>query len=187
MTGRGMRSLLLVLAAVASLATGMLACRSAPVISNDPTQRFYRNAAADFSAIKGINVHYVSVTTSNNEGLDLTRQVFTDSFKTHLGPRFGPIADGDVAPAGGALLDVTVNVNWGNRAARALAGWGAGRAGIEFKFELKDSSGQLLAKLDYADTMSGGAWGGDARALVFSASDKWARYYNEQILKNASP
>jgi len=179
------------LAVVASVvgALGVLpACRSgASKVSSDPNQRIYRNPTADFGKLKGLTLHFVSVTTNNNEGVDLVKSAFVDSLKTHMASKFGEVSEGDSAPAGGAVLDVSVRVNWGSRAARAIVGYGAGRAGIEINYDLKDASGSLLAKLHVTDRMSGGFYGGNAKELAFAASSKWDRYFAETVLVNAAP
>jgi hypothetical protein len=180
-----LRKVLLAFALVAGV-VALPACGSGSsgVSTTDPAQPYYRNPAADLAATPTLKIHFVSVTTSNNEGIDLVRAAFLDSFKTKLKGRFTTIAEGETAAAGEALLDVDVTVNWGSRAARVW-GWGAGKATIVMKYQLKDSAGTLMAKLDAHDSMSGGWGGGDARALAFAAADKWNTYFAQTIL--ASP
>jgi hypothetical protein len=168
-----------------SLAGAVLpGCRSGGgnKVSSDPSANTYRSPTADLSQVKNVRVNFVSVKTNNNEGGDLVKQVFMDSLKTHLGRSFPDVAEGTAALPGGALLDVNVEVNWGSRAARAFAGLGAGRAGIIIKYDLNDANRALLAKLHTQDTMSSGAWGGDARALVFAAAEKWSQYFQQHVL-----
>jgi hypothetical protein len=155
---------------------------SSGVSTTDPAQPYYRNPAADLAATPTLKIHFVSVTTNNNEGVDLVRAAFLDSFKTKLKGRFTTIAEGESAAAGEAVLDVDVTVNWGSRGARMWVGMGAGKAGILMKYHLKDTAGTLLAKLDAHDSMSGGWGGGDARALAFAAADKWNTYFAQTIL-----
>lgn len=161
------------------LGLGILGCSGgSPVDTVRPDAPYYRNPQADFAGIDSLTVHFQSVTTSNSEGVDLTRNEFFGSIKTHLGPRFGPVSEGTAASTpGGALLEVRVEVNWGSRAARALVGWGAGRAAITIRYELKDASGKLLSRMETTDTMSGGAFGGNAKALVFNAAEKWNAFF----------
>jgi hypothetical protein len=178
-----LRKVLLAFALVAG-AVALPACGSGSsgVSTTDPAQPYYRNPAADLAATPTLKIHFVSVTTNNNEGVDLVRAAFLDSFKSKLKSRFTTIAEGESAAAGEAVLDVDVTVNWGNRGARMWVGMGAGKAGIVMKYQLKDTAGTLLAKLDAHDSMSGGWGGGDARALAFAAADKWNTYFAQTIL-----
>jgi hypothetical protein len=180
-----LRKVLLTFAFVAG-AAALPACHSggggSGVSTTDPTQAFYRSPTADLEATPTLKIHFVSVTTDNHEGVDLVHTVFLDSLKQKLGGRFKTIGEGETAAAGEALLDVDITVNWGSRAARAFWGMGAGKAGILMKYNLKDSAGALMAKLDAHDSMSGGWGGGDARALIFAAADKWNAFFATTIL-----
>ena len=177
---------LLPLAGVLGVLAGAIAlpaCHgSGPVVSSDPAQPIYRSGTADLGALHGLAVHFVDVKTNTHEGEEFVRPVFLDSLTTWLKPRFGSVAEGSAAPAGGALLDVTITVNWGSRAARALVGMGAGSAGIILEYDLKDEHGNLLARMHTTDTMSGGFYGGDAKELVFAAASKWNKFFAEQVL-----
>lgn len=184
----GTRPVLGIASVVIACAAVMPACRSGShAVSTDPAQPIFRSATADFSKVQGVALHFTSVTTNTNEGTDLLKEVFLDSLRTHLSPKFGSVTEGATAPAGGAVMEVSLRVNWGSRAARAMVGFGAGRAGIEIKYDLKDASGAPLAKLHTTDTMSGGAFGGDAKGLVFAAADKWNRHFAQVVLVNAPP
>jgi hypothetical protein len=179
-----LRKVLLSFAFVAGSAA-LLACHGgggSGVSTTDPTQAFYRSPTAVIEATPTLKIHFVSVTTNNGEGADLVRSAFLDSLKTKLKSHYTTIIEGDSALAGESVLDVDLTVNWGSRAARAFAGMGAGKAGILMKYNLKDSAGELLAKLDAHDSMSGGWGGGDAHALVFAAADKWNTYFATTIL-----
>lgn len=178
-----MRQVLLAFAFVAG-AVALPACGSgsSAVSTTDPAKPYYRSPTADLAATPTVKIHFVSVTTNNNEGVDLVRSAFLDSFKTKLKGHFTTIAEGDAAAAGEALLDVDLSVDWGSRAARAFVGMGAGHSTIVMKYHLKDRAGGLIAKLDANDHMSGGWGGGDSRAMVFNAADKWNTYFATTIL-----
>jgi hypothetical protein len=172
-------------AAVLGCAALLPACRSgASAVSSDPSQPIYRNPSVDLGQIKSIRIHFVSVTTSNNEGVDLTQSAFKGGLEFHLRPRFGDVAEGSVAAPNGALLDVTLVVNWGSRAGRYFSAGLGGRAGIEIRYELKDATGALLARMHATDRMSGAfSWyGGNAKELVINAASKWNRYFAETVL-----
>jgi hypothetical protein len=170
--------------AVVAFASWLPACHhGAARVSNDPGAPVYRNPSADLSKYRGVAVHFVSVTTSNNEGVDLTRSVFLENLKSTLAPRFGEVNEGAAAPAGGLVVDVSLLVNWGSRAARVIVGMGAGRAGIQIDYDLKDANGAVVASLHTTDSMAGGFAGGDAKQLVFAAASKWNRYFADEVLR----
>ena len=161
-------------------AVALPACRGGGyAVSSDPAAPVYRNPAVDLSQVKTVVVHYASVTTNNNQGADLVQQVFNDSLKIHLGRRFGSMSEGAAAPADGAILHVTLVVNWGSRAARMMVGWGAGKTGIDIKYEFRDAAGGLIAKMHAVDSMSSGA---DSRELVYAAASKWNTYFVDTVL-----
>jgi len=161
------------------------ACHHGVVVSSDPSAPIYRSPTADLSQVQSLKVHFTSVTTSNNEGADLVKSAFLDSIKSHLGSHFKTLGEGDSAATGEAILDVDLTVNWGNRGARIFAGgYGAGRAGIVIKYSMKDSAGTLLAKMETKDTMASGA---DSKALVFSAAEKWNKYFSTTVLAAPAP
>jgi hypothetical protein len=170
---------------VACALVGAVACRSGSRVSTDPAAPIYRAADARFAGLSGIVIHYVSVTTSNGEGVDLVKEAFTESLQSNLSPRFGSVAPGAAAPAGGGVLEVSLTVNWGSRAARAIVGFGAGRAGIVIQYDLKDASGKHLAKLHVTDSMAGGFYGGNAKELAFSAASKWSKYFADAVVVDA--
>lgn len=172
-------------ALVAALVAALPACRGGSPISTDPRHPIFRSAGAEFGRIRGVRLHFKSVTTHSGQGDDLVRAVFADSLRAHLAPRFGEVTEGDAAAEGGALLEVTLRVNWGSRAARYFVSFGAGRAGIDIQYDLKDPAGALLAKLHVVDTMSGGWFGGNAKELVYSAAEKWNRWFVESVLVDA--
>jgi len=161
-------------------AAALGACRGGPAVSTtNPNDPFYRNPQADFASIRSLAVRFVNVTTSNQQGVEIVEQTFLESCQTHLGPLFGPVSmdRGEEIPEDGAVLELNLQVGWGSRAARYLVGFGAGRASITFDYKLKDAQGNVLSHMSHADTMSGGAWGGNAKGLVFSASNKWTQYF----------
>jgi hypothetical protein len=165
-------------AAIVLGAAFLPACHHRVAVSNDPAAPVFKMDGADFSKYLAVKLHFVSVTTANNEGADLVRAAFEDSIKHHFGPHFKKVEAGDTAAAGEILMDVTLDVNWGNRAARMWVGFGAGKADIQMKYELKDGA-TLLASLNQHDQMSGGA---DSRALAFSAADKWNKWFVANVL-----
>ncbi len=181
-----MRSSLIAIAIVVGAAF-LPACHHGSAVSNDPSAPIYRNSTVDLSQFSALKVHFVSVTTNNNEGVDLVKQAFMDNIKSHFSTRFKTVAEGDAAAAGEAIMDVDLTVNWGSRAARVFVGMGAGKAGIIIKYNLKDSSGNLVAKLDRTDSMSGGFYGGDSKALVFAAAEKWDTYFVNTVLATTPP
>ena len=81
-----LRKVLLAFALVAG-AVALPACGSgnSGVSTTDPAQPYYRNPATDLAATPTLKIHFVSVTTNNNEGVDLVRTAFLDSFKTNQG------------------------------------------------------------------------------------------------------
>jgi len=153
------------------------------VVSSDPAQPYHRSPSADVSKVKGVAVHFVEVKANTKDGEEFIKPVFFDSLKSWVGPKYGPVTEGSTAPAGGAVLDVTIMVNWGSHAARKMVGGGAGRAGIVIRYDLKDERGNLLAKMHTSDTMTAGFYGGDPKELVFSAATKWSRFFVEQVLQ----
>jgi uncharacterized protein DUF4410 len=165
-------------AAVVLGAAFLPACHHGIAVSNDPTKPVFKMDGADFSKYQVVKMHFVEVKTNNNEGVDLLRSAFEDSIKTHFGPHFKTVAAGDTAAAGEILMDISLNVNWGSRGARMFVGFGAGKADIQMKYELKDGA-TLLSSLNEHDSMSGGA---DSRALAFAAADKWNKWYVANVL-----
>lgn len=165
-------------AAVVLGAAFLPACHHGVAVSNDPAAPVYRSSDADFSKYQAVKLHFVSVTTANNEGADLVRAAFADSLKQKLGPHFKTVAEGDTAAAGEILMDITLTVNWGSQAARMWVGFGAGKADIQMKYELKDGA-TLLASLNEHDHMSTGA---DSRTLAFAAADKWNTWFVTNVL-----
>jgi hypothetical protein len=167
-------------AAVVIGAAFLPACHhgSALAVSNDPAQPIYRKADADFTKYQTIKLHFVSVTTNNNEGVDIVRGGFEESLKRVLSPHFKTVEVGDTAGPGELLMDIDLRMNWGNRGARIFVGWGAGKVGIEMKYNVKDGT-TSLASLDKQDQYSGG---GDAKALVYSAADKWNPWFTANVL-----
>jgi hypothetical protein len=167
-------------AAVVLGAAFLPACHhsSAPAASNDAAQPIYRKADADFSKYQVVKLHFVSVTTNNNEGTDIVHTVFEDSLKKVLSPHFKTVETGDTAGPGELLMDIDLRMNWGNRGARIFVGWGAGKVGIEMKYNVKDGA-TTLASFDKQDQYSGG---GDSRALVFAAADKWNPWFTNNVL-----
>jgi hypothetical protein len=189
-----LRNVLLAFAFVAG-AAAVPACHSssaAPVSTTDPEKPYYRNPAADLTATPTVKFHFVSVTTNNNNGVDLVRSTFTDRLKQHLRGPFTTVTEGESAAAGEVVLDVEVAMNWGSRAGRYFSIGMGGRATITMKYRLKDGAGALLAKMDATDSMSGAGWsgggaGGDSQQLVFNAADKWSSYFAKTILPKPAP
>ncbi len=190
---KGLRKVLLALGFVAG-AAAIPACHSSgsSVSTTDPSMPYYRSPTADLTATPTVKVHFVSVTTNNNEGVDLVRSTFTDRLKQRLRGPFTTITEGESAAAGEVVLDVEVAMNWGSRSGRYFSMGMGGRSTIEMKYRLKDGSGALLAKMDATDSMSGAGWsgggfGGDAQQLVFNAADKWTTYFTTTILPKPAP
>lgn len=166
-------------AAVVLGAAFLPACHHGPAVSNaDPAAPVYKMAGADFTKYQAVRLHFVSVTTANNEGADLVRAAFADSLKHHLGLHYKTVAEGDTAAAGEILMDITLTVNWGSQAARMWVGFGAGKADIQMKYELKDGA-TLLAAMNEHDHMSTGA---NSQALAFSAADKWNSWFVANVM-----
>ena len=170
--------LVALVAAVVLGAAFLPACHHRIAVSNDPAQPVFKMNGADFSKYQVVKLHFVDIKTNNNEGVDLVRSAFEDSIKHHFGPHFKTVVAGDTAAAGEILMDISLDVNWGNRGARIWVGWGAGKADIQMKYELKDGA-TLLASLNEHDQMSGGA---DSRALAFAAADKWNKWFVANVL-----
>jgi hypothetical protein len=168
-------------AAVVLGAAFLPACHHGVTVSNDPTQPVYRKADADFAKYQTVKIHYVSIKTNNNEGVELVRAAFADSIKHEFGLHFKTVEDGDTAAAGELLMDVDLTVNWGSQAARAFVGFGAGKAAIIMKYNVKDGA-TTLASLDKTDTMSGGFYGGNGKELAFAAADKWTKWFTANVL-----
>jgi hypothetical protein len=172
------------LAAAIVLGAALLpACHHSVPVSNDPTQPIYRKADADFSKFQAVKYHFVSITTSNNEGADLVRSAFEESLKHEFAPHFKTVAEGDSAGSGELLMNIALDMNWGNRAGRYWSMGMGGKAIIDIKYDVRDSGGNELAKLDRKDTFSGvGQFGGDSRALAFNAADKWNKWFVANVL-----
>lgn len=176
---------------VAAMMLLLAACGGGKVVvSSSPEAQFYRSNSVDFKSYESALIVLEEVSTNNNQGVDEVKAVSSQSLETWLRQSglFKKVTSTEADATGKTLVvKAKVSVNWGSRAARALVGMGAGRAMIYIKYNAYElGSSQLIAKMDAQDAMtgmSGQAWGGDAKALVYAGTEKWNKVFVNNILK----
>lgn len=159
-------------------------------VSPDSSSPFYRKDGVDFSSYDTAVIDFEEITTTNDKGVDIVKSMTHQSLQTWLrqSGMFSSVKDKTETDLTGKvlLLKAKVKVHWGNRAARYLISFGAGKAHIWLNYYVYEKgSTELLAKMEAHDTMSGGAFGGGAKQLVYNASEKWNNFFINNIIKSA--
>lgn len=160
------------------------------VATNDPNSPLYHAQGVDFRSYDTAIIDMSDVTTNNNEGVDEVKATAEQSLETWLKQSgiFRSVKDTSDSVSGKAVvIKARISVNWGSRAARALVGMGAGRATISINYNVFDKeTNKLIAKMDVSDAMtgmSGQAWGGSAKQLVYQGTEKWNKVFVNNVLK----
>lgn len=160
------------------------------VATNDPSSPLYRAAGVDFRTYDTAIIDLNDVSTNNGQGDDEVKATSQQSLETWLKQSgiFKSVKNnGEPVEGKAVVIKAKVSVNWGSRAARALVGMGAGRATIAITYNVIDkATNKLVAKMDVSDAMtgmSGQAWGGDAKQLVYQGTEKWNKVFINNVLQ----
>jgi len=158
--------------------------------TNDPGSPLYRASGVDFHSYDTAIIDLNEVSTNNGKGDDEVRATAQQSLETWLKQSgiFKSVKNnGEDAEGKAVIVKAKVSVNWGSRAARAFVGMGAGRATIAITYNVVDrDTNKLVAKMDVSDAMtgmSGQAWGGDAKQLVYQGTEKWNKVIINNVLQ----
>jgi len=77
------------------------------------------------------------------------------------------VKSADKAKGKTLIVDLDINVQYGNRALRYFVGFGAGSGGIDSKLIVKDAkTGKIKFQSDVASDLSGGGFGGDMNETI---------------------
>lgn len=77
------------------------------------------------------------------------------------------------------LIDLDVNVQYGNRALRWAVGFGAGKGGVYSVLTVKDSTGEIKYKAQADSDLSMGGAGGDIGAVLEKNIKKLIKQYRD--------